>query len=57
MPICIAFWVLMIVGFVFGAYMGYNSPAADRFGVVGWFFFYVVIALLGWAVCSAPIKG
>lgn len=52
MSIGIVFWIIMIVGFVFGLYSNRAAPGPWAMNnVVLW----VLLALLGWAVFGAAI--
>jgi len=52
----LAFWILMLLWFFFGALGVYNSGNAGWQGWAGNLLLFVLLALLGWAVFGDAIK-
>jgi len=55
MSISLAFWILMLIWFVFGAMGAYNAG-----GWQGWsgnLLLFCLLLLLGWRVFGAPVHG
>ena len=51
MSLGLAFWVLMLVGFVFGVYWSWPNHAV----IGGNLFIFVLLGLLGWHAFGPPI--
>jgi hypothetical protein len=56
MSLSILFWFLMILWAIFGAW-GWRDPAQPFVRGGGWFLTFVLLAILGWAVFGAAIRG
>lgn len=52
MSIGLLFWVIMIIGFLFGCYTNRESP---KLWVSNNLVLWVLLALLGWAVFGAAV--
>ena len=58
MPLGLAFWIIMLLWFVFrlsSAWPGYAPP--PYFGLAGGFLEFVLFFLLGWHVFGAALHG
>jgi len=53
MSLGIAFWIVMLIVVVLGAYWNWGTPAAVRND----FLLLVLLVLLGWKVFGAPLHG
>ena len=54
MSMGLAFWIIMLVWFVFGAVGAYNTQGNWQ-GFGGTVALFILLALLGWAQFGAPI--
>jgi len=58
MPIGIAFWVLMMIWFVFGLIANWPGGAVPAWGgIVSNVLLFVLFALIGWHVFGAVLHG
>lgn len=55
MTMGLAFWILMLIWFIFGAWGVWNAPAWPHVG--GSLLLFVLLLLLGWHAFGPPIKG
>ena len=57
MPLSILFWVLMVLWFVLGLWIGYvpNQPYQFR-AVAGNFLLFLLFCILGWKVFGPPVQ-
>ena len=57
MSIGLAFWILMLIWFVFGVFTHF-FPGYNTYGVVGGtLMLFVLLLLLGWKVFGPPLHG
>lgn len=58
MTIGFAFWLLMILWFVFGLYWNRANIAGGNYGVMsGNLLLFILLFLLGWKAFGFPIQG
>ncbi len=55
MPMEIAYWILMLIWLVLGAYSYNSNPQTGWSGWSGGILHFLLFALLGWRVFHAPI--
>jgi hypothetical protein len=51
----LAFWIIMLILFVFGAWTGWSVPMAHYYLGIS-FVIFVLLFLLGWQVFGFPIQ-
>lgn len=57
MPIGILFWVLMILWFIFGLYVGREDIQGGKYGVLGGsLLLFVLLALIGWKLFGPVLQ-
>ena len=61
MPIGIAFWVIMLVWFVFALVINFGGPQLGVYArggeIANTFLFFILFVLLGWQVYGPPVQG
>ena len=57
MTISVLFWILWIIGFIFGGVVFNRTPVESRWTGGVSFLLYILLGMLGWAVFGSPIKG
>ena len=58
MSIGLLFWLIMIIGLLFGFAFRSNSAWAGWYGPYGdWLILFILLALLGWGVFGPPLHG
>jgi hypothetical protein len=58
MTMGLAFWIIMLVWFIWGAWTGYHAPAESRVSGIGYsLVIFILFLLLGWQVFGPPIRG
>jgi hypothetical protein len=56
MGLGLAYWILMLIWFVFGIFIHFGWAGAGAYGVVGnSVLLFVLFVLLGWQVFGAPL--
>jgi hypothetical protein len=58
MPLSVAFWILMIIWFIFGLYGNRENIRGGNYGPFGGsLLLFILLFILGWKVFGFPIQG
>lgn len=58
MPLSLAYWILMLISLIAGAWGGYRTPVDCRVPWIGWsLVLFLLLLIIGLHDFGSPIKG